>query len=224
MPSSKSGKADLADLVGSCYAAESASFDENVMRLLAISLLLPWICIGCTSTRWQDDPALVRGSLPIENPLFVPQGQDPQQYQRVYDTVYDICQTYFDIANCNMYAGEITGVPLLSAGIFDWFRFEYYDGYEIWQSTAQSIRRRLQVQITPAEVGGYFVLVRIQKELEDPGQIVRINDQRRLRPDDPIDAQNVAAPSLTSPASRWIDMGRDTRLETLIITKLKEKL
>jgi hypothetical protein len=186
-------------------------------------LLLP-LMIGCASTSWQSDPALVRGSLPNENPLFVPQGHDAQQYQRVYDTVYDICQTYFDIANSNMYAGEITGVPRLSAGIFDWFVYEYYDGYELWQSTAQSIRRRLQVQITPAEVGGYFVLVRIQKELEDPGQLVVLNNQRRLRPDDPIDAQNVSSPSQVNPASKWIDIGRDARLEALIITKLKEKL
>ncbi|HMO36643.1 MAG TPA: hypothetical protein PKA06_11425 [Gemmatales bacterium] len=194
------------------------------MRYLVIFPIVLFLNIGCVSTDWQNDPAIIRGSLPIENPLFVPQGHDPQQYQRVYDTVYDICQTYFDIANSNMYAGEITGVPRLSAGIFDWFRYEYYDGYEIWQSTVQSIRRRLQVQITPAEVGGYFVLVRIQKELEDPGQLVNVYNQRRLRPDDPIDAQNSAAPSGRNPVSQWIDIGRDTRLETLIISKLKEKL
>ncbi len=193
------------------------------MHRLALLLMLPLLGAGCASTGLQDDPYLVRGSIPTENPLFVPQGHDPQQYQRVYDTVYDICQTYFDIANSNMYAGEIMGVPRLSAGIFDWFRYEYYDGYEIWQSTAQSIRRRLQVQITPAEVGGYFVLVRIQKELEDPGRQVVFNRQLQLRPDDPIDAQNIAAPSKRA-NSNWIDIGRDTRLETLIITKLKEKL
>lgn len=177
--------------------------------------------MGCLGGAGQD-PYIVRGTAPCENPLFVPQGHDANQYQRVYDTVYDVCQKYFDIANSNMYAGEILGVPRISAGVFDWFVFEYYDGYELWQSTAQSIRRRLQVQITPAEVGGYFVLVKVMKELEDPGHAVNPLQQRRLRPDDPIDTQGVT-PSMTA-SSRWIDMGRDTKLEELIITRLKEKL
>lgn len=177
--------------------------------------------LGCLGGAGQD-PYLVRGSYPMENPLFVPQGHDANQYQRVYDVVYDVCQKYFDIANSNMYAGEILGVPRISAGVFDWFVFEWYDGYELWQSTAQSIRRRLQVQITPAEVGGYFVLVKIVKELEDPGQPVNPIHQRQLRPDEPIDRQGIV-PSLPI-GSRWIDMGRDVRLEELIISKLKEKL
>ena len=45
---------------------------------------------------------------------------------------------------------------------------------------------------------------------------------QQLRPDDPSNAQ-YATP--TKPiGSRWIDMGRDIRLEELIVTKLKEKL
>jgi len=183
-----------------------------------------WVAslVGCASTSSTENPYVIRGSLPNENPLFVPQGHDAQQYQRVYDTVYDVCQKFFDIANSNMYAGEIVSVPRISAGVFDWFSYEWYDGYELWQSTAQSIRRRLQVQITPAEVGGYFVLVKIVKELEDPGQSVAPLVQRRLRPDDTMDVVGVVPSSIQR--SRWIDMGRDTRLEELIINKLKEKL
>lgn len=184
--------------------------------------LLITIMAGCQSSQTNDNPYVVRGALPIENPLFVPQGQDAQQYQRVYETVYDECQRFFDIASSNMYAGEIVSVPRISAGVFDWFLYEWYDGYELWQSTAQSIRRRLTVQITPAEVGGYFVQVKIIKELEDPGQAVTPLEQRRLRPDDPFDVVGVVPSSIQK--SRWIDMGRDIRLEELIISKLKEKL
>lgn len=189
----------------------------KICSLLPVFLMFS--CIGCQSTG--QDP-IVRGAYPIENPLFVPQGHDAQQYQRVYDTVYDVCHKYFDIASSNMYAGEILGVPRISAGIYDWFQYEWYDGYELWQSTAQSIRRRLQVQITPAEVGGYFVLVRVHKELEDPGMPVNPIQHQQLRPDDPSNAQ-YATPSKPM-GSRWIDMGRDIRLEELIVSKLKEKL
>lgn len=192
----------------------------NRFSVLAIIMLVAMA--GCKSSSSNDNPYVVRGALPIENPLFVPQGHDAQQYQRVYETVYDECQRFFDIASSNMYAGEIVSVPRISAGVFDWFIYEWYDGYELWQSTAQSIRRRLNVQITPAEVGGYFVQVKIIKELEDPGQAVTPLEQRRLRPDDTFDIVGVVPSSIQR--SRWIDMGRDTRLEDLIISKLKEKL
>lgn len=194
----------------------------GMKRFSYLGLLLGFSMLGCASTGAQENPYVIRGSYPNENPLFVPQGHDAQQYQRVYDTVYDACQKYFDIASSNMYAGEIVGVPRISAGVFDWFSYEWYDGYELWQSTAQSIRRRLQVQISPAEVGGYFVLVKVIKELEDPGQTVNPILQRRLRPDDTIDTQGIT-PSQPI-GSRWIDMGRDIKLEELILSKLKEKL
>ncbi|MBL8821832.1 MAG: hypothetical protein JNJ77_04525 [Planctomycetia bacterium] len=190
------------------------------LRYLGISLLVS--LAGCASTPIQENPYTVRGSIPFENPLFVPQGHDPQQYQRVYDIVYDVCQTYFDIANSNMYAGEIVGVPRVSGGVFDWCSTGWYDGYEIWESTTQSMRRRLLVQITPAEVGGYFVLVKVIKELEDPGRAVNPLQIRRVRPDDTVDAYNNAPQQLLN--ERWIDKGRDTRMEEAIISKLKEKL
>lgn len=192
----------------------------SLLRCLGIGLLI--IFTGCASTPIQENPYTVRGSIPFENPLFVPQGHDPQQYQRVYDIVYDVCQTYFDIANSNMYAGEIVGVPRVSGGVFDWASWGWYDGYQLWESTTQSIRRRLIVQITPAEVGGYFVLVKVVKELEDPGRAVNPLQIRRIRPDDPVDAYNNAPQQLSF--DRWLDMGRDTRLEEAIIGKLKEKL
>ncbi len=190
------------------------------LRFVAVIALLS--LAGCQGMSAQTNPNIVRGSYPVENPLFVPQGHDANQYQRVYDTVYDVCHKYFEIANSNMYAGEILGVPRISSGVFDWFTFEWYDGYELWQSTAQSIRRRLQIQISPAEVGGYFVLVKVIKELEDPGQSVNPINQRRLRPDETIDTQGITPSQAIG--SRWIDMGRDGRLEELIISKLKEKL
>ena len=120
----------------------------------------PLMLSSCVSGPPVENPYLA-GQYPKENPLFVPQGQNPQQYQRVYDTVYDVVQQYFDIASSNMYAGEILGVPRISAGVFDAFRYGCYDSYELWQSTTQSIRRRLQVQIIPAEVGGYFVSIKV---------------------------------------------------------------
>jgi hypothetical protein len=177
---------------------------------------------GCMSGPPVQNPYLTLSRYPAENPLFVPQGQDAQQYQRVYDTVYDVAHKYFDIASSNMYAGEMLGVPRISAGIFDWIQVEGYDTYELFQSTAQSIRRRLHIQIIPAEVGGYFVLVKVIKELEDPGQNVTPVGTHHLRPDDPTNRHGVMPSQVTGP--RWIDLGRDTRFEELILSKLKERL
>ena len=90
-------------------------------------MILAIAMTGCMSGPPVENPYLVANHYPAENPLFVPQGQDAQQYQRVYDTVYDVAHKYFDIAASNMYAGEILGVPRISAGIFDWITYEGYD-------------------------------------------------------------------------------------------------
>ncbi len=184
--------------------------------------LAMFLCAGCVSGPPLDSGNGNIATFRSENPLFVPQGQDAQQYQRVYDTVYDVVHKYFEIASSNMYAGEILSVPRVSAGLFDWFRYEGYDSYELWQSTAQSIRRRLHVQIIPAEVGGYFVSVKVFKELEDPGAPVNPMVQRRLRPEDPTDNAGMTPTRISG--MRWIDFGRDARLEELILSKLKERL
>jgi hypothetical protein len=187
------------------------------------TLLLGFVlATGCVSGPAVQNPYLVANPYPSENPLFVPQGQDAQQYQRVYDTVYDVAHKYFDIAASNMYAGEILGVPRISAGIFDAIQYEWYDGYELFQSTTQSIRRRLHIQIIPAEVGGYFVLVKVIKELEDPGDNVAPVATHRLRPDDPTNNLGILPSKTAGPC--WIDLGRDTRLEELILSKLKQRL
>jgi hypothetical protein len=187
-----------------------------------LGMILASVMTGCMSGPPVENPFLVPNHYPAENPLFVPQGQDAQQYQRVYDTVYDVAHKYFDIAASNMYAGEILGVPRISAGVFDWITYEGYDTYQLLESTAQSIRRRLHIQIIPAEVGGYFVLVKVIKELEDPGQNVAPVSGRRLRPDDVTSQPGIAPTKATGPC--WIDMGRDWRFEELILRKLKECL
>lgn len=229
-------EAGLAEMISKCYPAMSLKvcFRRFVCpgcdavagiwmftRTISLTYLLLVLALGgCASTGSADNPSASQFNPPVENPLFVPQGQDPQQYQRVYDTVYDVCQRFFDIAGSNMYAGEIAGVPRISTGVFDWFRLEWYDGYELWESTAQSIRRRLQVQITPAEVGGYFILVRVYKELEDPGSGTIAGLSTTMRQDD----LRTGSVKRVVPTSNWIDMGRDTRLESHILSKLKEKL
>jgi len=193
------------------------------MSRFLLLLTAPVALTGCISGPPVPNPYLIPGNYSSENPLFVPQGQDAQQYQRVYDIVYDVAHRYFDIAESNMYAGEILGVPRVSAGVFDWITYGGYDAYELFQSTAQSIRRRLQIQIIPAEVGGYFVLVKVVKELEDPGQnLPSVPNARRLRPDDPTNPRGVT-PSF-NPGQHWIDLGRDTHLEELILSKLKQQL
>src|SRR5437870_4934862 len=126
-------------------------------------LLLAACATATTGCRFSGppsaNPALVgRPSLTLgENPLFVAQAHDPQQYQRVFDTTYDVLNDYFDIAASNIFAGQILGVPRITAGYWDGPRYDWYDGYQLFESSLQTVRRRAVLNITPAECGGYFI-------------------------------------------------------------------
>src|SRR5262245_3261928 len=122
---------------------------------------------GCMSGgTWGPQPY---NSVPVyehvyENPLFLAQGQD--SYYDVFRQVYDVVNDYFDIAYSNIQAGRIEGRPKVTAGFWDVVTLDWHSKQELFESTLQTIRRRVEVTIAPAECGGYFIDVKVYKELE----------------------------------------------------------
>jgi hypothetical protein len=180
---------------------------------------------GCVSGPVPPNPMAVQPgpeALAGENPLFVPQG--PQGYSLVFDKTYDIVAEYFPIARSNRFDGTIETRPLITAGYFDGPRARFYDGYELLESSFQTVRRRAEVQITPADNGGYFIEVRVLKELEDLERPSHAGTGAAVfRTDVTVDRQYQIVEPFTG-LKGWIDFGRDCALERVILERLKSCL
>jgi len=175
---------------------------------------------GCASGPLLENPLPLRPTRvgPTENPVYVPQG--PLAYACVFEKVYDILQDYWDIGYSNRYDGRIETVPRVAPGIEQWWRPGSPDFYQRLYAFCQSVRHRAIVVITVAEDGGYFIDVKVFKELEDVAVPVRSTaGLATFRMNSTIERQYeiVDAPLIDY---NWIPIGRDHLLEQVILERI----
>ncbi|QDT60999.1 hypothetical protein SV7mr_35290 [Stieleria bergensis] len=174
--------------------------------------------VGCRQLRYRLDRRPPKQFVP--NPLELPAMQDTYLWQQVVDTVDD----YFRIAteqpvqNSNQYMldGRLETSYQIGGSIGELWRKDSTAGFEVRESTLQTIRRKATVIVRPSEAG-YLVEVIVQKDLENTDgtqfstetAITRRNDGSMVR-------QNAADQNLPQTIG-WIAQGRDTSLEQRIL-------
>jgi hypothetical protein len=175
---------------------------------------------GCASGPMLDNPLPLSAgaALAHDNPVYIPQG--PMAYARVFEKVLDILSDYFDIAYANRYDGRIETFPRTAPGIEQPWKPGSPDLYQRLLAFCQSIRHRAIVTITTADDGGYFIDVKVLRELEDVPQPVRSTaSSSTLRLESPLERQfDVIFPEVFE--SAWIPIGRDIALEQVILDRL----
>jgi len=191
-------------------------------------LVLSWggvvalLCGGCMSGPLLDNPRRVAASVsaasPSPNPVWIHQG--PDAYNLVFEKVYDILSEYFEVSFPNRYDGRIETFPRIAPGLEQPWKPGSPDFSQRLLATLQTIRHRAIVLIRPADDGGYFVDVKVFKELEDLARPSRAtagaasfrSDNTLQRQFEVIDA-NVVSFS-------WIPLGRDVKLEQVLLTRI----
>jgi hypothetical protein len=192
--------------------AASAAWAGTVLLLAA----------GCATGPLQENPLLVgppRPPAPAENPVYVPHG--PLSYNLVFSKVLDIVDDVFpDIAFANRYTGYIETHPRIAPGMLEPWKPGSPDCYQRLLATLQTIRLRCVVMIQAADDGGFFVDVKVYRELEDLPQPVRQTAGGAIfRSDPPIDRQYEVVDATTYQPT-WIPIGRDTCLEQVILDRI----
>jgi hypothetical protein len=180
---------------------------------------LALLCGGCMSGPLADNPGRVAapvGSCP--NPVYLPHG--PGAYGQVFEQVLDVVNDYFEIAYANRYDGRIDTFPRIAPGLEQPWKPGSPDFAQRLLATFQTIRHRANVLITPADDGGFFVDVKVYKELEDLARPVRSTaGAAAFRSDNTVERQfEVIDPVVID--SQWIPIGRDVRLEQVILKRL----
>jgi hypothetical protein len=186
------------------------------------------VAAGCGSTGpLFENPILLRPTTagPVSNPVYIPLGTTGDAYRKVFEKVESELTHYrYEIAEANPYAGLIRTHPLVSPGLEQFFKPGSPDFDQRLLATLQSIRSYVVVKIDGARDGGFWVDVKVFKELESVDRPIRATaGAAAFRSDITIERQyDVIEPVAVS--GGWIPIGEDVKLEQEILARLKKCL
>jgi hypothetical protein len=190
-----------------------------------------WLCLtwtasallvasGCATGPLQDNPLRVRTETPqvADNPVYIPVGLYPLVFQKTLDVLDD----YYPIAYASRPSGYIETRPVDAPGLIQPWKPGSPDFYQRTLASFQSIRHRAIVHITVADDGGFFVDVKVLKELEDlavpsratAGSATFFTVPTIERQYDIVDGGQYQ--------SNWIPIGRDCQLEQVILSRIAQ--
>jgi hypothetical protein len=194
---------------------------RRLLRTAGVGLLA-LLLAGCAVGPLLENPLLVRTAkvVPLENPVYVPQG--PLAYARLFDKCIDVVDDYFEIAYASRYDGRIETFPAVAPGIEQPWKPGSPDFYQRLYAFCQSVRHRAIVLITTADDGGYFIDVKVLKELEDLPQPVRSTAGAATFRLQPTIQREFEIIEPTFYQAGWIPIGRDLKLEQVLLERIAQ--
>jgi hypothetical protein len=177
---------------------------------------------GCSTGPLQENPIILRPDQWVaqENPLFLPQGPQPEVYDKIFQKALDVVDDFFEIAYMNRYEGRIETQPAVAPGIEQPWKPGSPDFSQRLLASFQSIRHRCILLISTADEGGYYIDVKVLKELEDlPSPMRATAGSASFNMVSTIERQFEV---IEQPVyeSNWIPIGRDYKLEQVILDRL----
>jgi hypothetical protein len=155
-----------------------------------------------------------------DNPLIVPSAD----FETVWRETVGAVDEYFDIRSENRLARSIVTDPVIGATLLEPWRGDSVTLQDRVESTFQTIRRFARVQIDPVPGRGYAVKVEVLKELEDLTKPDRQSAGRAVFNNDfPVNRTREIVGPVPVPLF-WIPRGRDTRLEQVILNRIRDNL
>lgn len=158
-----------------------------------------------------------------ENPLIVPSND----FELVWNKTIAVVDEYFEIASENRRSRKIITQPMISATLLEPWHGDTVGFRNRLEASLQTIRRFAVVTVVPVpdhQGGGYKVKVEVHKELED-----------MIKPDRQTGGRAVFANNFPVNRTReivgpiplgvgWIDRGRDSKLEQVILARIRTAL
>ena len=187
------------------------------MRLIAVAVAASAALgpAGCASVSRVIAPRPVS-----ENPLIVP----TTDVEAVWREAVTVVDEYFDIRTENRLAGTIVTDPVIGATLLEPWRGDSPGLSERLEATLQTVRRFARVQIKPVPGRGYAVKVEGLKELEDLSKPDRQSAGRAVFNNDfPVNRTREIVGPVPVP-NQWIPRGRDTRMEQVILQRIRDGL
>jgi hypothetical protein len=154
------------------------------------------------------------------NPLIVPN----RDYETVWKETVAVVDDYFEMSSENRLAGKIVTEPRVSATLLEPWYGDSVGFHNRLEASLQTIRRFAIVTVTPAPGGGFAVKVEVYKELEDMVKPDRQSAGRAVFTDNfPVNRTREIIGPVPLPL-QWIPRGRDERLESVILNRIRNAL
>ena len=165
--------------------------------------------------------SLVVSPRPVSaNPLIVPS----TDLDAIWRETVAALDEYFDIRTENRLARTIVTDPAIGATLLEPWRGDTIGFNEKLESTLQTTRRFAKVQIDPVPGRGYAIKLEVLKELEDLPKPDRQTAPRAVFNNDfPINRTREIVGPVPVPVM-WIPRGRDTKLEQVILNRIRDAL
>jgi hypothetical protein len=179
----------------------------SIGRFTGWLFLLLALSSGCASSR----PMIV------SNPVFIPANSQHSAWERTVDVLHDF---HFPIARENRLDGVIETDYRVGSNVLEPWHGDSVGSFNRLESTLQSIRRKVRVDLTPVE-GGYLVGVEAFKEQEDLlGVAENTAGAATFRKNTPLERDLNVVVGQSSP-SGWYSLGRDADLEQAILAEMQ---
>ncbi len=177
---------------------------------------------GCATGPLQENPLVIRPAAKADvadNPVYVPLG--PTSYAAVFEKVLDVVGDYnFEIAYSNRYDGRIETFPKIAPGLGQPWKGGSPDFHQRLVASFQTIRHRAIVLISPANDGGYFIDVKVFKELLDTPRPQRATAGAASFRSEPTIERQFEVVEVGQFENGWVPIGRDALLEQSILDRL----
>jgi hypothetical protein len=179
---------------------------------------------GCATGPLLENPMVVHPAAKADcaaNPVYVPFNSAPQSYATLFEHVLDVIGDYgFDIAYSNRYEGRVETFPRISPGLGQPWKYGSPDFYQRLVASCQTIRHRIIVLIAPANDGGYFINVKVYKELQDLPRPSRATAGAASFRSDPTIERQYEVIETGQFENGWIPIGEDLLMEQAILDRL----
>ncbi|MFN0055180.1 MAG: hypothetical protein ACKV0T_23650 [Planctomycetales bacterium] len=181
-------------------------------------LVLPFVLVACGL----GSGCAMHRPIVATNPVFV--AANPANEDLVWERTVDVVHEYFDIGRENRILGSQPGVIetkyKVGAGVLEPWHRDSHGIESRMESTLQSIRRRANINVTPAE-GGYLISVEVYKEIEDlPGVANNTAGGATFQQGNPLRRDLDLVTGQSAP-SGWLLQGRDVILEQEMSRRLQ---
>jgi hypothetical protein len=186
------------------------------VRVAGPAILVAVLVNGCAMMA----PRLGFAPPAAANPLYVASYNENAVWEATVDVLHEF---HFDIARENRLSHVIETAYLTGSNVAEPWHVDSVGLENRLESTFQSIRRRMIVNVIPDDRGqGFLVSVEAFKELEDLDGLAAnsvgastFNENEPLRRDlNPVVGQ--------SAPSGWLPQGRDLALESAVLTRLQQ--
>ncbi|MCS7020695.1 MAG: hypothetical protein NZU63_02570 [Gemmataceae bacterium] len=221
------GKTDP-DMTCSRYISDGGQAGRwRVVHPLVLGLLLGiW---GCATAPPLDNPLplampVVAECAAVENPVLVSPGMPtPEAYREVFERVVDILSDYFELLPPNPYDGRVVTRPRIAPGYEQFWKPGNPDPRSRLLATFQTVRQRAVAEIRAGERGGYWVLVVVERELEDLPRPTQARIGNPIFQEGPTVERRLEVVSPDhAPEQGWFAIGRDYALEQQILRRIRQ--